>query len=351
MVGAAEEGDVKRLKLLIKKGILDPLGAKAQLAVLAAGQKNKVEALDTLVDWGVPLLSAKDLNGQKVFHLAAAAGAELTVKYLLHHGVEVGDIDAYTGKNAMQLALKANQLEVVRELLRAGADIPLDADAPGLAALVREMRLENMAAALRESAKLSVDQGELVRADDAVWAAMREHMRLLRIREEIQAGELLVSIERRTLSEKEVADRSLASEEALSADVGQNRVKLQTEQALVRELNRELDALRTTEMALYEMDAKLRKEMEERRSELMQATQLRDASEKAKMEQQETCDEALAESQALASKITEATSRKAGLVADLEVAQKELRGWLRDKEVAARLTAQAHNILGHWGSN
>jgi len=351
LLETAATGDLARLQLLINKDIFDSTGPKAVAALMAAGAKNHVEILAALSDWGTPLLTSRDLDGRLLLHVAATAGAELTVGHLLEHRAHVGELDSVSRKTVMQMAIKAHKMGVVRILLKAGAELPpdaLDAD-PGLLAIIREVRMESVAVKLREVAGHNISPEEMMEADDAIWAAMGRHMQLIQMREEIRASKALSDIDQLKLTETEAADRTQQAEEALSADLGQYRVNLTKQQSLIRDLNRDVHAVRTSELVLLEEAATMRQQIDERHSELSQATHEREESLKAADEEQKVHDSFKLANRTVMDEFSAANAHKASLQADLQTLQLELTGWRRDKETAAKLTAQAHALLGHSG--
>jgi len=351
LLETAATGDLERLQMLIDKDIFDSAGPKAVSALMAAGAKNHVAILNALSDWGTPLLTSRDLDGRLLLHVAATAGAELTVQHLLEQRADVGELDTVSRKTAMQMAIKAHSMGVVKILLQAGAELPPDAldAAPGLVAIVREVRMESVAVKLREVKDHIISPEELMEADDAVWIAMRRHMHLIQLREEIRAGESLDSIEQRKLVETDAADRTKLAEEALAADLGQHRVSLTDQQSIVRDLNADVHSVRTSELALLEEASTMQQQIDERHSELSQATNEREASLKAREEEQQVHDETMLEHRTLLDELSATNARKTGLEADLQALQEELSGWQRDKETAAKLTAQAQALLGNSG--
>lgn len=345
LAAAAVEGNVARLQLLLKRGSVQPEGRNAQGALVVAAEKDQAAVVRALLDYGTPL-SSKDASGRKAIHLATTAGAVGVVRLLLERRVDPREPD-HTDATPMSLAIKAGQMGVVKELVRAGAEVPPGADAPGLAAAIREVRIEVMTQKLRESATADPSKMDIVAADAKVWEAMREHLRLITLREEQRAGVLLVELERRILSEREAAEMNRANEAELAADASQNRVLLQKEQTILKDLIRDIEDVRSTETALFDEDTRVRAEVQEKQSELRVVNRDKDNAERARLAAEESRDELLAQGRDLDAEVAAAQRRNEALVSELQAAQEELSGWQRDKEAAAQLTAQAHKLLGN----
>lgn len=342
MVEAAEKGDALEVQKLVKKGLLQPNGDTAQTALFAAGMRDQVEAVKALLDWGTPL---QGYGGNQPIHVGARAGAPGVVALLIARQADFLAPDP-GGRTPMTLAIKAPSMPTVKILLRAGAEVEPGEQAPGLAATLREYALEKLTNDLRKMAKRSVSSAELAKADEKVWQAQREHMRLISLKEEQRAGSVLISLEERLVSEKEAAEKSKERESQLTYDLNELRVKLQTVQTSLTQLATELEAARKEESTEKEKKMKLDAELKEKQLELNQALEEKAKHDETSAEKAEARDAALQRCRAMDDDIQARRTENDMLSSELQAAKAEFRAWQRNKEAAAALTAQAHRLLG-----
>jgi len=277
--------------------------------------------------------------------VAASGGCTDIVKLMLEHKADPSEKDL-KGQDSMQMAVAGPHFAIVKELIRAGAEAPENATVPGLGAAVFEARLDVMTKQMLAWSELKVDNAEILAVEDKVWTAMREHMRLLELREEQRSGEMLLRYDGQIGSAEEEARKSKEKAVEWSEELGQSRVLVEKERTEVRDLEADIRRIQDTEAVLVEEDQKLRTEIKERQAELLAAQKSRDTALAAKSAREGENTEWFAEIKVLEEEVKNSSLRKTELASELEAAQIELSGWLKDKEAAAELSAQAHRLLG-----
>lgn len=314
---------------------------------MVACAANATEAMVLLLDWGTPA-NAKDMSGRLSLHVAAEVGAAKACALLCNRGVNKERKDE-AGRTAMQLGISRVHFPAVKEMLRAGAQVPENASAPGLAQIIKEVQMEKQIDKLKERAANTpeVTHEQLVQADLGVWQCQREHMRLLELREEQKAGIQLASFQERTNTELAVAERARIQEEENHKYISELRAELLEKKTHLTNLIKELNEVTETEKKAKEEDDILRAELKVRRSELdVVNTEIEERDALAKTEQ-EAIRVAQERFQCLTGEISEQTNVNEGIYSELLDAQRELEGWMKDREAAAKLTAQAHKLLGN----
>lgn len=344
---AVRASSTAELQKLIAGATIQPTAAKVQEAFVVACGANATGALTLLLDWGAPV-GSKDLTGRLSLHAAAEAGAAGACALLCSRGADPEQKDDQA-RTATSLAIARGHLPAVKELLRAGAAVPENASAPGLMQVVKEVamekQIEGFKAKAQQQPEVTLDQ--LAEVDAGVWQCQREHMRLLGLREEQRAGAQLASYQERTTTELAAAERSRVEGGAKAATISALRVEILDKQTKRNQLTQDLNALDVTEKAVTAEDDKLKGELEVRRTELERLHADIEARDAAAESEQAAIDATTARSQSLAEEVRERQGVNAGLRAALAQAQEELDGWRRDREAAARLTAEAHKLLGN----
>merc|ERR1711920_221841 len=150
-----------------KKTVFKPESGPLQNAVCCSAVKNHTKVLKLLIEWGCPLTS-KDQGGQQALHLGCINGAAEAVAVLIEAQADVATLDK-NGKTPIDLAIKSGHLNVCRELIRGGADVPKGCEMPGLAAVQREATLDKMAVQLRKYATMESNAAQIVELDTQVW--------------------------------------------------------------------------------------------------------------------------------------------------------------------------------------
>jgi len=267
---------------------------------------------------------------------------------LCGRGAEIEARDQ-NGATPLKLAIKTQQLRCAKELLMFDAELPTDATCSGLGTCVKEAQMDKLAIRLKGIAEQTaeVTNDELSEADLGVWRCQREHMRLLRLREEQRAGAALYRFDERTELEKAAAERSKLMESEHASAIGEKRVELLKVRTDLSTLIKELQGVQSTEMQMKAEDDILRAELQAHRDELSSVESEIEARRSLVAGEQEELENAEARWQGLEAEIAEQRAANKDENAELEAATEELKGWRRDREAAAKLTAQAHKLLGN----
>lgn len=338
----AAEGSVAKLKNMLQKQ--DPKGKKIQEAVVAAASKGQFEAMKLMLEWGASPLS-RDSRDVRAFIIACANGSLPMVALMIEHQADVNDRDKLN-KTPMTAAIAGPHLDIVKALIVAGAEAPSECSVRGVGQAIWEARLDMATKQMKHYGDIQVSAVEISAVEDKAWIAMREHMRLLEMKEEKVAGEQLAKIQRLTKSEEDDSRRTERKAESLSEDLRMSRVQLQKEQSTLRDIMIDIDGVKTKHMVMEEEDERIRAEIQERKKELEEVQQHGKGAHEALRSSKSELDELNAEVRSFQDEIGGQTRRRASLTERLETTEAELAGWLRDKEAAAELTAQAHKLLG-----
>lgn len=345
-IQAGDNGDSVSLKALIAKKSAKPDVPKAQESLVAASTKGHMSAMRVLLEWGTPA-DSKDQVGKPALHSACEAGFPEAVSLLIDFGVNLNSLD-YNGCTAFVLAVRNKMMPCCKALLKGGASLPPGETAPGLAAMVREVKLERLSAELIASEKLpTVTNEEVNAADPRVWECQSEHMRLLRIREEQRAGSALQNFEHRTALELEEAHRSEKDAAQLGSFIKEKRVELQNLRSTLVLLNRDVSTEQGEEQRLEAEDAQLRAEIQARMDVLSGVESEVEASKDAFPGEELRIASSEDRWHLLEKEIAEQRAYNAMEQDELEAASKEFERWQLDRQAAARLTAQAHKLLGN----
>mmetsp|Transcript_136693 Transcript_136693/g.237726 ORF Transcript_136693/g.237726 Transcript_136693/m.237726 type:complete len:360 (-) Transcript_136693:52-1131(-) len=342
---AVDSGEPDNVARVTKKGVFNPQGKTAMSCLTAACSKGSLAIVEILVNWGTPADSVDEV-GRKGLQMAAERGSHEIVALLCEREADPNAVDS-GGSNAMNLALNAPHLKVVKELLKAGAELPGTANVPGLAGIVREVQLEKLTNELTDIANntQSCDK-DLERADGAVWAAMNEHMRLLQLREDQKAGKMLIDLQKELEESKKDAVRAKENEAMLMKELIDKKIVLQKASNSLEDLKRSLDhAERIREKCVAE-DTEANSEVATQKSDLDKAKKEWADAETLFADKEKERDGLGARQKELQDELAAAKERHQRLKDLLRSESAELRGWERDKEYAAQLTAQAGRILG-----
>lgn len=343
---AAESGDVEKLKTYISKGGAKVQTSKAQEAMVAAALFGQVEALQVLLDYKTSP-DCKDSLGRNPLHTAATEGHHKAVALLVNAraNIELRNAD---GATAMAAAIRAKRMLCCKELLKGGATLPAGEIAAGLAAVIKEVQLEKISAELIEFSEQPEVRVEAIQeVEPKVWEYQREHMALLKLREEQRAGKQLISFAEREKLQLEAAERSKLEQDAHDKFIREKRVELQSLRGQLVVVVKDLQAVTSTEMEMQAQDERLRAEIQERQDELSVAESRVIASDEASKGERARLDLAEARWKVLEGEIAQKRAYNEMEEEELKAAQKELEGWQRDREAAAKLTAQAHKLLGN----
>jgi len=342
---AAAEGNLTKLEHALGGSRQDKNGRKIQDAVVAAASKGQVEAMEYLLKWGAPVAS-RDLRDQRAFILATATGSLEIVKLMLTHKADPNEKDKI-GKTPMLAAIEGPYLDIVKELTLAGAEAPENSSVRGVGQAIYEARLELMSATMLNYSNIKVDPQALREAEEKVWPAMREHMRLLELKEEKAAGDQMLKLETQIRLEEADVQKAELKAESLSNDLSASRVQLMKEESTLRDLVLDLDGISNKHFTLQEEDERIRAEIEARRTELEEAQEARSESQSFMRSEKNDVEQFHSEIRSLEGDVSTENKRATRLAEELRDAEAELQGWLRDKEAAAELTAQAHRLLGN----
>lgn len=345
---AAEKGDVALLQTLLKTGPGSATGERACHAIVCAAAKNQVAAVRLFLDWGTPT-EVSNKAGQKLLHVATSAGSAETIELLCSRKADINRLD-HNGTSCITLALKAKKLGVIKELLRAGAQLP-DKDTenpfPGLAGVLQEVQLERLTIELKAAAgRNAVSQENLNDIDKEVWTVQKEHMRLIRVFEEQKAGSVLITLEDKTRSMREEEEKAKSLEAQLKKEVETIRVQLVAAESHYNDAFKELVNTEAAEALVREEDRLIRGELAEGKQELDSAKTELKQSQKTLAGKTDLRERLQAEQQVFEGESKEAHSLRDGIRAELEEARDELEGWQANREAAAALTAQAQRLLG-----
>lgn len=349
LVVAAAEGQTEDVKTHLRRGLIDPTDARCTRALYLAATNGHVGCARVLLDGKVPTTNEAPDGApiRSALHAAAEAGNEKVVRLLLERRACVSAVD-HLRKTPFELLLAAKPsglLDVAHDLIRFGAEVPSDANFPGLGAVAKEVRVKLASDQLRDMATFTVDPAALVAIEDQVWIAQREHMRLLARREEQKAGVMLVEREERLKAEIAVA--SSLEEQAQHGDASARDLQIQ-DQMLAQDLELVLKEIEPTRLeeahALAEYD-RFGSEIADRRAECRAASSDRDLSHEALAEAVEQEEAAQASHSEMEAQVEQGRVDKDIMKSELETARATLNKWMREKEQAAAFTAQAHKIL------
>lgn len=341
---AASDGDLLNLRAAMKQAGTRPDGKRSQTALVCAVVGNRIDAVKTLLDWGVTADSQDDQR-RPALHLACSSGFAEAVRELLANGADTLATDA-ENNTAMSISVQGKQLQCAKALLKAGAKLEADQTCPGLPKIIAEVQLEELVDELKGFAESSSsDTKELIAASQMVWQAQKDHMRLLTMREEQKAGMLVTDLDQRLKSEMETFANAKKSEDALAKEFADLRVSLQTVETGHGLSRSQMESTELAARRAVEEEAEADNEYKAMLAELSKAQADKEAVDRDIMEKEMARDEALALANELQEQANALKSRNKELSDTLKAESGQLRGWERDQEAAAALTAKAHDLL------
>eukprot|EP00933_Yihiella_yeosuensis_P084799 TRINITY_DN9947_c0_g2_i1.p1 TRINITY_DN9947_c0_g2~~TRINITY_DN9947_c0_g2_i1.p1 ORF type:complete len:376 (-),score=142.74 TRINITY_DN9947_c0_g2_i1:68-1132(-) len=344
-VQQAESGNVEALKNNFKKGTLEPFGQKAQHAAVAGAIAKQGAVVEAFLEWGIPW-NAADKDNRRLFQTCVKKDLAPAVKLLISKKADLNQLEE--GSTPMALAIKNKAWLCMKELLYAGCKVPRELEsAQGVPLVLREVQLEQDAAAMRENAGVEVDPEDIVKAENEVWKNLSEHIRLLRIKEECKAGNVLIDLERRAVLENEEAERYKETEAEIAKGILEKKLDVQAAEEDMLKLIKELQKVEAALLEAKEEDAKAAGNLAELRKELKAEKDELVAAEEARKKKEAYAEEVFAEAKALEEQAVESRDRNAELKEALAATNEDYQGWLRDKQAAAEITAKANLLLGN----
>jgi len=297
-----------------------------------------------LLDWGVPVDSCDERR--RALHLGCAKGSTEVVQELVNRGADFRAIDSEGGR-PLDIAVAGKHLQVCKVLLKAGAKLQPNASCKGLADIVEEVQQESIIDELKAFAEDAPDLAtELLEADSEVWKAQAAHLRLMALREEQKAGNTLADLQRQFEYESDAYARVKASEEALSRELVDLRVNLQTADTSAGHMKEQLDAAESAQQQSVAQEAEGDVEYRAMKEELSKVQAEKDEAEKGIVQKEKDRADALSSLKELQEEAEQMRLVNKEMSEILKAESAELRGWEHDKEAAAALTAQAHALLG-----
>jgi len=345
---AAESGDAQKMKLFTQsEGEWVPTDAIPQAVACKAAVKNQEETLKVLLDWGVPV-TAKDKapGGQLLLHGAAGAGAVDSVRLLVKRKVDVNATDGML-KTAMHLALKGNHLGVMKELLRAGATVPLgQKELPaGAHNVIKEVQLEKQMQEIKgipASEKGLSDK--LVEADKQVWKSMRAHMQLLERQEEIRVAKLVQDFDEKMRIAQSDALEASKIEASLTKELKELKILVQSEQMKQNQVVAEIQSMQHEEGQKKTVEEDLAKEVADNQAELSELLPVLQAEREALAKAEAERDGYVVECEKMNEVIEAGKLERKELENELAESRKELAGLRKDRKRIAELQAEAVNL-------
>ena len=124
-------GDLQRVEEFLRKNpalvhctIDDEEGAQSESPLHIAAAGNHVQCARLLIAYQADLL-ARSLSGATAVHTAAVAGATEVLQYLVSLDRHLLNVVDYEEATPLHSAVKKNQRETVRSLLKMGASVTL----------------------------------------------------------------------------------------------------------------------------------------------------------------------------------------------------------------------------------
>lgn len=344
---AATDGDLEALSAAIKTaGPRANNQTKAKTALVCAAAGNRVDALLLLLDWGVSA-DCEDDNKQRPLHVACSSGFSQVAQELLKRNADFKALDA-ENNSALTVAVNSKQLQCAKALLKAGAKLgPNDNQTAGLSKILAEVEIEAVVDQLKDFVANSDSiTDDLVDADGKVWESQKDHMRLLTMREEQKAGNLVANLDHRLETEMECYLNVKKSEDALSKELSDLRANLQSVESSFGPMRSQIDATEASAKKAAEEEREGEVEYKAVTAALAKDQAEKDAVDRDVEMKEKARDEALAQVVGLQQEVNAVKLRNKDLAEELKAESAQLRGWERDKEAAAALTEKAHALLG-----
>lgn len=328
----------------IKKNQVNPQGKMASNAFVHACGRGVAAIVEQFLNWGAYADAANEF-GQRALLAATEAGAADACRLICEAEADVNFRNG-EGNTAMNLALNAPHLQVVKVLLKAGAKLSAGANTPGLAGIVKEVQLEKLTEELTKVATTTAScADDLMNADGSVWEAMNEHMRLLKLREEQKAGMNLMSLQSELEEQQKAKIIAKDNENLLTQELIEKKIVLQKAQNNFEDMKKALEHAEMHRETCTAEDTQANSEVAEQKSDLSAAQKEMADAQKLCQEKEQERDSFAEKSKLLSDELAEAKSRHARLRDTLRTESAELRGWERDEKAAAALTAQAGKLL------
>lgn len=347
---AAESGNAQKMKLFTQsEGEWVPTDAIPQAVACKAAVKNQEETLKVLLDWGVPV-SAKDKvpGGQTLLHVAAGAGAVDSVRLLIKRKVDVNATDGMM-KTAMHMALKGNHLAVMKELLLAGATVPLgQKELPaGAHNVIKEVQLEKQMQEIKgfSTAEKGLSD-KLVEAGKQVWKGMRAHMQLLERQEEIRVAKVVQDFDERMRVAQSDSQEASKIEASLTQELKDLKVLVQAEQMKQNQVVLEIQTMQSEEGQKKDVEEELAKDAADKQAELNQLLPVLQAEQGALAKAEAERDVYVAECDGMNEVIEAGRLENKELANELAESRKELAGLRKDRRRLAELQAEAADLHG-----
>lgn len=347
---AAESGNAQKMKLFTQsEGEWVPTDAIPQAVACKAAVKNQEETLKVLLDWGVPV-SAKDKapGGQTLLHVAAGTGAVDSVRLLIKRKVDVNATDGMM-KTAMHMALKGNHLAVMKELLLAGATVPLgQKELPaGAHNVIKEVQLEKQMQEIKgfSTAEKGLSD-KLVEAEKQVWKGMRAHMQLLERQEEIRVAKVVQDFDERMRVAQSDSLEASKIEVSLTQELKDLKVLVQAEQIKQNQVVLEIQTMQSEEGQKKDVEEELAKDVADKQAELNQLLPVLQAEQGALAKAEAERDVYVAECDGMNEVIEAGRLENKELANELAESRKELAGLRKDRRRLAELQAEAADLHG-----
>lgn len=360
LLAAVESGVAADVQKITRKNVYTPDQRKSKRAAVIASEKNLVKCLEVLLAWGVSTEATNDIDGETgatCLHVAAKYASMDTLKFLLRRRANVNAKQgegltpvqcaiAQANKEAAPGAASAKHIEAIKMLLKNGAKITNADHATGLAVAVREVQFEAVTTSLREATLRQVTTAHLEEAEARVKEAMAEHLELIEHRERAKAGQQLIEFEAVIKAEMLVAQRSKTSAAKLQMQLNERSILYEGARKELEGVDRDMVELGEELQEFEAQQEALTTELEERHAELEQHNSELGELRSTRQEAEDAHDEAEARHGEWESEVAASRARAAEVKAEVVAARGELRGWLKDKEDAHRLTEQAKQVLG-----
>jgi len=342
----AKEGRTDEVKRFLGLGKLPTHSDKCERALITAVQFNKIDCIRALLEFGVSASSR--IDGQIAICVCAEKNYDNAAKLLLAYKADY-TVKTSDGMNALTIAVKKMPpaLDVVKELLRAGAKVSATDQCGGLAAVVKEVNIEMLANELKKMADVDIAQvqADIAAADKEVWKHQREHMRLLIQKEEQKAGVLVIHFEKETDQQRAESRVDQKSEDSLAHDLNEVKVVLQSVTADTLQLIKDLDEAESAEAKMCTERDVVATELAGQQGFVKVAVDEMTASDRLRVASEKVRDEALAQTAEMETEFEAANKHRDLLNSELRDAEKDYKQWMRAKEQAASLTAQAQRLL------
>jgi len=344
VVVCAKRGDIDGLQAAMKRPGTRPQGKACEVALVFAADNNQVNAVKLLLAAGVSA-KATDENQRTGLHAAAQKGFADVARMLVKKGADFKALDS-DGRKALDAAISQKHLAVIKVLLRAGDKLKPDQTCKGLDAVKKEVQLEFLLNDLKAYASPTDFATELSEADSAVWEAQKAQMRLCEAKEEQKAGHTVVQLESSLEAEMELYEQMKNSEDSVQKELKDLRVSVQTVESDHGLLKSKLEAAEVAAKEAAEIQAEGEIEYKALLAELKKLESEKEEADGEIAAKESERDNAQSIAQELKEEANAMKLRNKDLSEQLKSESAQLRGWERDKEAAAELTAQAHAILG-----